>query len=145
MNILRCADEAVNASDALNTVCNTDIYTTKVIKQPEPYQSYFSYLKSFIAGEHESKVKEREGIIILSLDGVYEEELIQVLIDMKKRNDKGVRDVRINTFFNNSWFWYLISLEKIIIFSIYFNCFISFLNLFVSWHKKKGLFFGKDR
>lgn len=90
---MRCADEPSNATDDTNVKCSTDIYTTKEPKPQSPNQGYFSFLRSFISMEHESIVKDREGIIIVSLDGIYDRELIELLSDMKKRNDTGVRDV----------------------------------------------------
>ena len=93
MNILRCADELSNASDDSSVQCNTDIYTTKEMKQQPANQGYFSFLKSFISVEHDSLMKEREGIIVVCLDGVFEEELVQLFVEMKQRNDRGVRDV----------------------------------------------------
>lgn len=91
---MRCADEPSNATDDENVKCSTDIYTTKESKPPAPTQGYFSFLRSFISVEHTSIMKEREGIIIVSLDGIYDRELMELLFDMKKRNDVGVRDVR---------------------------------------------------
>ena len=88
MNILSCADEPANASADGTT--NTDIYTTKEKKEEaKGFRGIFSYL----IGDHESTVKEREGIIIVSLDGVFEGELVDVFSDMKVRNDRGVKDV----------------------------------------------------
>ena len=111
MNILRCADEASNASDDPAVQCNTDIYTTKEMKQQPVNQGYFSFLKSFISVEHDSIMKEREGIIVVSLDGVFEEEMIQLFVEMKKRNDRGVRDVTDGSVFKCRWYSYHISLE----------------------------------
>ena len=88
MNILSCADEPANAS--ADGAANTDIYTTKEKKEEaKGFRGIFSYL----IGEHESIMKEREGILIVSLDGVFEGELVDVFSDMKVRNDRGVKDV----------------------------------------------------
>lgn len=98
---MQCADEPSNATDDKNVKCSTDIYTTKKPKAQPADQSYFSFLRSFISVEHDSIMKEREGIIIVSLDGFYDREVIEVFSEMKKRNDSGVRDVLINELVNH--------------------------------------------
>ena len=92
---MQCADQPSNATDDSNVKCSTDIYTTKIPKPQPVNQGYLSFLRSFISVEHESIMKEREGIIIVSLDGFYDREIIELFSEMKKRNDSGVRDVPI--------------------------------------------------
>ena len=71
----------------------TDIHSTKVPKPADPNRGYFSFLKSFISVDHESVLLDREGIILVLLDGVGSEEVVEILSEMKWKNDNGVKDV----------------------------------------------------
>ena len=75
----------------------TDIYSTKVPKPADPNRGYFSFLKSFISVDHESVLLDREGIILVLLDGVGSEEVVEILSEMKWKNDNGVKDVGVRT------------------------------------------------
>lgn len=44
--------------------------------------------------EHDSTCKDREGIVLAIVDGLSDYEILDLLIEMKKINDRSVKDVR---------------------------------------------------
>ena len=86
----------MNATDDPSLPCNTDIYSTKE-KVEKDTSGYLSFFKSLIRNDHDGNVKEREGLILVLLDGMFESDLEEFLLDVKKRSDTGVKDVEIVT------------------------------------------------
>ena len=92
--ILECIQEPMNASSDPLIPSTTDIHSTKIPKPKSvDKSSYFSFFKSFISVEHESLLKDRDGVVLVVLDGVQDTEVVELLIDMKKRNDVDSQEV----------------------------------------------------
>lgn len=93
---MKCTDEPRNATDDPSLPCNTEIYSTKERVEKDT-SGYLSFFKSLIRNDHDGNVKEREGLILVLLDGMFESDLEEFLLDVKKRSDTGVKDVKIVT------------------------------------------------
>lgn len=91
--LMQCMEEPVNAPPDHSVPSSTDIYTTKEPKPADPNRGYFSFLKSFISVDHEGVLQDREGVILVLLDGLGSGELPSLLQEMKRKNDNGVKDV----------------------------------------------------
>ena len=94
-NVMKCTDEPMNATDDPSFPCNTDIYSTKKIEKDT--NGYLSFFKSLMRSNRDGNIKEREGLILVLLDGMCESDLVEFLLDAKKRSDTGVKDVDIVT------------------------------------------------
>ena len=86
-------EERVNAPPDHSVPSSTDIYTSMFVKTADPNRGYFSFLKSFISVDHEGVLQDREGVILVLLDGLGSGELPSLLQEMKRKNDNGVKDV----------------------------------------------------
>ena len=93
--LMQCMEEPMNAPPDHSLPSSTDIYTTKEQKTADPSQGYFSFLKSFISVDHEGVLRDREGVILILLDGLGSGELPSLLQEMKFKNDNGVKDVSL--------------------------------------------------
>lgn len=60
-----------------------------------PSPGYFSFFKSFISVEHDSTCRDREGIVLAIVDELSDYEILDLLIEMKKINDRSVKDVSL--------------------------------------------------
>lgn len=75
--LMQCMEEPVNAPPDHSVPSSTDIYTTK---EPKPEWSG-------------GVLQDREGVILVLLDGLGSGELPSLLQEMKRKNDNGVKDV----------------------------------------------------
>lgn len=72
--------------------CRTEIYTTQE-RPVEETGSYFSFFKSFLSREPEGNIKEREGLVLVLLDGAYETDIFETMMEMNLRLNKERKDV----------------------------------------------------
>lgn len=72
--------------------CRTEIYTTQE-RPVEETGSYFSFFKSFLSREPEGNIKEREGLVLVLLDGAYETDIFETIMEMNSRMNRERKDV----------------------------------------------------
>ena len=54
---------------------------------------YFSFFKSFLSREPEGNIKEREGLVLVLLDGAYETDIFETMMEMNSRLNRERKDV----------------------------------------------------
>ena len=55
--------------------------------------SYFSFFKSFLSREPEGNIREREGLVLVLLDGAYETDIFETMMEMNSRLNRERKDV----------------------------------------------------
>ena len=111
-NLLSCTDVATNGSEDPAVACNNDIYSTKKPKEEPAQPGYFSFFKSFISVEHDSTCRDREGIVLAIVDELSDYEILDLLIEMKKINDRSVKDVSLILLWLDSYLYVLPGITK---------------------------------
>ena len=90
--MLKCTDEPMSVPENDSGECRTEIYTTQE-RPVEEVSSYFSYFKSFLRREPEGNIRDREGVVLVLLDGAYETDIIETMIEMDSRMYNNRKDV----------------------------------------------------
>ena len=80
--------------------CKTEIYTTQE-RTVEETTSYFSFFKSFLSREPEGNIKEREGLVLVLLDGASETDIFETMVEMNVRLNRERKDVGLGDRFKS--------------------------------------------